>query len=197
MGACPLGSIQNAFASAGHHAGWYVLGIILLYGVILGRTICGWLCPLGLIQELLHHIPTFKLKKNRLTRALSWLKYVLLAVFVAAIPLWYGLAHDIPVPGFCKYICPGGTLEGAVCLLSNANNAGLFGMLGILFTRKFVILMVIGLACIFCYRSFCRFLCPLGAVYGLFNRFSLVGVRVDGDRCNGCAAAAGDVRSPP
>ena len=188
VGACPLGSIQNALASSGHRAGWYVMGIILLFGVILGRTICGWLCPLGLIQELLHKIPTYKLKKSRITRALSWLKYVLLAVFAMAIPLWYGLRHDIPVPGFCKYICPAGTLEGAISLLSNPNNTGLFGMLGILFTRKFIILLIIGLACMFCYRSFCRFICPLGAIYGLFNRFCLVGVRVDEDRCNGCGA---------
>ena len=41
VGACPLGSIQNALASTGHRAGWYVMGIIMLFGVILGRTICG------------------------------------------------------------------------------------------------------------------------------------------------------------
>ena len=64
----------------------------------------------------------------------------------------------------------------------------LFGLLGILFTRKFIIMVIIGLACIFCYRSFCRFLCPLGAIYGLFNRFCLVGVRVEAARCNGCGA---------
>ena len=188
VGACPLGAIQNALASSGHRAGWYVMGILLLFGVTLGRTICGWLCPLGLIQELLHKIPTCKIRKSRITRALSWLKYVLLAVFVVAIPLWYGLKHDIPVPGFCKYICPAGTFEGAVGLLSNPNNTGLFGMLGILFTSKFTIMLIIGLACVFCYRTFCRFLCPLGAIYGLFNRFCLVGVRVDEDRCNGCGA---------
>ncbi len=188
VGACPLGSIQNALASTGHRAGWYVLGILLLFGVTLGRTICGWLCPLGLIQELLHKIPTYKLKKSRLTRALSWLKYIVLAVFVAAIPLWYGLRHDLPLPAFCKYICPAGTFEGAIALLSNPNNTGLYGMLGILFTRKFIIMLIIALACVFCYRSFCRFLCPLGAIYGLFNRFCLVGVRVDEDRCNSCGA---------
>ena len=188
VGACPLGSLQNALASSGHRAGWYVMGIFLLFGVSLGRTICGWLCPLGLIQELLNKIPTYKIKKSPVTRVLSWLKYILLAVFVIAIPLWYGLAHDIPVPGFCKYICPAGTLEGAIGLLSNSNNESLFGMLGILFTRKFIIMLVIGLACVFCYRSFCRFLCPLGAIYGLFNRFCLVGVRVDQSRCNGCGA---------
>ena len=188
VGACPLGSIQNALASTGHRAGWYVLGILMLYGVILGRTICGWLCPLGWIQELLNRIPSPKLRKSRVTRALSWLKYVLLAVFVVALPLWYGLRDDLPLPGFCKYICPAGTFEGAIGHLANPGNDAMFSMLGILFTRKFVIMLVIGLACVFCYRSFCRFICPLGAIYGLFNRFNIIGVKVDGDRCNHCGA---------
>jgi ferredoxin len=90
------------------------------------------------------------------------------------------------VPAFCKYICPAGTLEGAMALLSNPNNAGYFGMLGILFTRKFIIMLVIGALCIFCYRAFCRFLCPLGALYGMFNRLAVIGVKVDMDKCNGC-----------
>ena len=188
VGACPLGAIQNALASAGHRAGWYVLGIMLLYGVILGRTICGWLCPMGLIQELLHRIPTPKLPKSRVTRALSWLKYVVLGALVVALPLWYGLRYDLPLPAFCKYICPAGTAEGAMVLLANPANASFYGMLGLLFTRKFVIMLVIGLACVFCYRSFCRFLCPLGAIYGLFNRFNVIGVKVDADRCNQCGA---------
>ena len=188
VGACPLGALQNALASTGHRAGWYMMGIILLFGTVLGRTICGWICPVGLIQELLHKIPTFKIKKNRITRLLSCLKYVFLAVFVIAVPLWYGLRHDIPVPGFCKYICPAGTFEGAIGLLSNPNNSSLFGMLGVFFTSKFVIMIIIALACIFCYRSFCRFICPLGAIYGLFNRFCLVGVKVDMSKCNGCGS---------
>ena len=188
IGACPLGSIQNALAAAGHQAGWYVLGIILLYGVILGRTICGWLCPLGLIQELLHKIPTPKIRKSRITRVLSWLKYILLAVFAAAIPLWYGLRHNMPLPGFCKYICPAGTFEGAIGLLANPVNSEKFSMLGILFTRKFIIMLLIGLLCVFCYRTFCRFICPLGAIYGLFNSFNVIGVKVDSSRCSGCGS---------
>ncbi len=187
-GACPLGAIQNALASTGHRAGWYVLGILLLFGVSLGRTICGWLCPLGLIQELLHKIPAPKIKKSAVSRALTWLKYVILAVFVIALPLWYGLLYDLPLPAFCKCICPAGTLEGAVGLLSNPVNASFYSMLGVLFTRKAVIMVIIGLACVFCYRSFCRFLCPLGAIYGLFNRFSIIGVKVDAGKCTRCGA---------
>ena len=188
VGACPLGAIQNALASSGHRAGWYVLGIVLLFGATLGRTICGWLCPMGLVQELLHAIPTPKLRKSPVTRALSYLKYVVLAVFVAAIPLWYGVRRGLPVPAFCKYICPAGILEGAFGLLASPNNAGLLSSLGLLFTRKFVIMLAIGLACVFCYRAFCRFLCPLGAIYGTFNRLALTGVRVDAGRCSRCGA---------
>ena len=167
IGACPLGSLKNALAASGRHAGFYMYGILLLFGLTLGRTICGWICPLGLIQELLYKVPTYKLKKNRVTHALTYLKYVLLAVFVIAIPLWHGLREGMAVPGFCKYICPAGTLEGAVGLLSNPKNADYFAMLGPLFTRKFVIMLIIGTACVFIYRSFCRFLCPLGAIYGI------------------------------
>ena len=109
-------------------------------------------------------------------------------MFVAVIPIAYGLKENIPLPAFCKYICPAGTLEGAVGLLSNSVNTEMFGMLGILFTRKFVIMMMIGLLCVFLYRSFCRFLCPLGAIYGLFNRYSVIGVKVDAGLCNHCGA---------
>ena len=186
IASCPLGSLQNALNAAGHTAPWYVLGILALFGVILGRTICGWICPLGLIQELLHRIPTPKIRKSHVTRKLSYLKYVFLAVFVIAIPLIYGIGKGLILPGFCKYICPAGTFEGAVGLLQNPANATSFYQLGAVFTNKWVIMLVIGLACVFCYRTFCRFFCPLGAIYGFFNRFALTGVRVNPDRCNGC-----------
>ena len=185
IGACPLGALQNALAATGSRAPWYVLGILLLFGLTLGRTICGWLCPMGLIQELLHKIPTPKIKKSRVTRALSYVKYGILAVFVLALPLVYA-ARRVPLPAFCKYICPAGTLEGAVGLLANPANADKLSMLGILFTRKLVILIAILAACVFIYRAFCRFLCPLGAIYGLFARVALIGVRVDAGKCTGC-----------
>lgn len=190
VGACPLGALQNALASSGARGPWYVLGILLLFGLTLGRTICGYLCPFGLIQELFHKIPSPKLKKNRVTRALSWVKYAVLAVFVIAIPLWYMLRH-VPMPGFCKYICPAGTLEGAVGLLAHPANADAFSMLNILFTRKFIILVLVLGGCVFLYRPFCRFLCPLGAIYGLFARVNIVGVKVDASKCTNCGLCVG------
>ena len=187
VGACPLGALQNAIAASANRPAFYVVGLLLLFGLTLGRVICGWLCPVGMIQELLHKVPTPKLKKNRYTRALSWLKYVILAVFAVIIPFWYSL-QQYPLPAFCKYICPAGTLEGAVGLLSHPANAEKFSMLGILFTRKLLILAGVLAACVFIYRAFCRFLCPLGALYGLFARIALLGVRVDKSQCSGCGA---------
>ena len=190
--ACPLGALQNALANSGAKVPYYVFGILLLYGVLFGRWICGFLCPFGLIQELLHKIKTPKLKKNRVTKVLSYLKYVILAVFVIIIPLIYALrASAIPLPAFCKYICPSGTLLGAVGLLSNESNDYMFSMLGPLFTWKFCLLVVIIVACIFIYRAFCRFLCPLGAIYGLFNKISLLGIKLEQPKCVNCGLCVG------
>ena len=186
IASCPLGALQNALSAAGHTAPWYVLGILALFGVILGRTVCGWICPMGLIQELLHKIPTPKIRKSRVTRMLSYLKYIFLAVFVLFIPLFYGVGKGMSLPGFCKYICPAGTLEGAVGILQSPVNSSSFLQLKALFTNKWVIMVALGLACVFCYRTFCRFVCPLGAIYGFFNRFALTGVKVNPDRCTGC-----------
>ena len=185
VAACPLGALQNALASSGNRAPWYVLGILMLFGLTLGRTICGWLCPIGLIQELFYKIPVPKLKKNRVTHVLSYLKYVILVVFVIAVPLAYS-AQNFPVPAFCKYICPAGTFEGAMGLLANPVNAAKFSMLNILFTRKFIVMVIIFAACIFIYRAFCRFLCPLGAIYGMFSRLSVLGVKVEASKCTHC-----------
>ena len=86
-GACPLGSLQNSLSSTEKGSWYYVVGILLLWGILFGRMICGWLCPFGLIQELLYKIKTPKLKKNRFTRILSYFKYVLLVFFVIIIDI--------------------------------------------------------------------------------------------------------------
>ncbi len=184
-GSCPVGALQNAMSSANKTVPYYILGILLLYGFLFGRWICGFLCPFGLIQELLHKIKTPKLKKGKLTRILSYFKYVVLVVFCLIIPLLY-MFKDFPLPGFCKYICPAGTLEGAMGLLSNSVNASSFRMLGPLFTWKFLLMVSFLVGAVFIYRIFCRFLCPLGALYGLFNKISMFGVKLEKSKCTDC-----------
>ena len=185
VGSCPLGALQNAMYGSGTKTPVYVLGILALFGIMLGRVICGFLCPTGLLQDLLYKIKTPKLKKNKITRILSYFKYVLLIGLVIAVPLAFML-QNTPVPAFCKYLCPSGTLGGAILLLINPVNADMYGMLGGLFTWKFAVLVVILLASVFMYRPFCRFVCPLGAIYGFFNKIALLGVKVEKDKCTDC-----------
>ena len=180
VGACPLGALQNALSASGTRAPAYLFGIIILFGLLLGRTVCGFLCPVGLGQELLYKIKTPKVKKNKVTHVFSYFKYVLLAVLVIIVPL------TIAIPGFCEYICPAGTFEGGVGLLSNPENEGLLASLGPLFTWKFTVLVLVIVGSIFFYRFFCRFLCPLGALYGFFCRVAMLGVKLDKNKCTDC-----------
>ena len=184
VGACPLGTLQGAISSD-RSTIYYVFGTLLLYSIIFGRMICGWLCPFGLIQELLYKIKTPKVKKSKITRLLSYFKYVLLVFFVFIVPIVYAF-RDTPLPAFCKYICPAGTIEGGLLLLANKVNASYFSMLGPIFTWKFVLMISIVVGSVFIFRLFCRFICPLGALYGLFNRLSFFGIKVEKSKCTNC-----------
>lgn len=184
IGSCPLGSLQNAISNLPRKAPFYIAGFIMLIGIALGRVVCGFLCPFGLIQELLHKIPTPKLKKSKWTRRLAWLKYIILAVFVLLLPLWYAFAKGLPVPTFCKYICPAGTLEGGFPLV--VLRPEYRGVIGVLFGWKTLLCIAILISCVFIYRSFCRFLCPLGAIYSLFAKVAIFAVRIDAEKCTNC-----------
>ena len=178
VASCPLGSLQNAVASSGRTIPFYIIGTLLLFGVLFGRFICGFLCPFGLIQELLYKIPSPKLKKSKVTRKLSCLKYIILAVFVVILPLMFAY------PGFCKYICPAGTLEAGIPLMMYDETIA--SLRGALFNWKAAVLAAVVIGAVIVYRGFCRFICPLGAIYSFFNRISIVGVTVDEAKCTKC-----------
>lgn len=184
VGSCPLGSLQSAFGEIRYKLPLYIVGFLLLMGVLLGRAICGFLCPFGFLQELLYKIPTPKLKKNRVTKALSYLKYVLLAVLVIGWPLGTLFFSGTAVPGFCKYVCPAGTVEGGIPLA--IANPMIRQAVGLLFSWKVCLAGIILISCVFIFRSFCRFLCPLGAIYSFFNPVAVFGVKVDEHKCTGC-----------
>lgn len=192
VAACPLGSLQSALVSSKYKFPYYILGLLLLFGALLGRFVCGYLCPFGFLQELLYKIPTPKLKKHRWTRWLSYLKYVILVLFVIILPL------VTLTPAFCKYICPAGTLEAGLPLVWM--NEALQALTGHLYLWKLLLMILFLISMIFIFRSFCRFFCPLGAFYSLFNRISLLQIRVDQNRCDHCHACVQhcrmDIRTP-
>lgn len=187
LGSCPIGSLQAVLASRDYKFTFYVVGFLLVVGALLGRFVCGWLCPFGLVQDLLYKIPFVKkLRKLPGDRWLRYLKYVILALFVIILPLTVLDIVGQGQPWFCKYICPSGTLFGGVPLISA--NPLLRGALGWLFTWKMGILVVLVLLSVLVYRPFCRYICPLGAIYGFFNGVALYRYSIDEHKCTHCGA---------
>ena len=186
VASCPIGALQSLLNQQGFHIPFRMLGFFFVVGSLLGRFVCGWLCPFGLVQDLLHKIPVFQ-KRKRLPfhQVLKYGKYVVLVllVCVGSMFLFRGYAK---VPAFCKYLCPSGTLFGAIPLLGT--NTGLRGQIGGLFLWKLGILLLIVVLSIKVYRPFCQYLCPLGAIYGWFNRFSLVQIHWEKEQCVSCGA---------
>lgn len=186
VGSCPMGALQAALNDKNITVPFGVLGFLFIFGSIFGRFVCGWLCPFGLFQDLLHKIPFCKKRKHLPGhRVLKYGKYVVLVglVIIGSAFLWGGY---VKVPAFCKYLCPSGTLMGAIPLLGA--NEDLASQVGGLFGWKMGILVLLVLMSVMVYRPFCQYLCPLGAVYGWFNRYSLVQIRWNQDACTSCMA---------
>ena len=184
--ACPIGALQALLNQRELTVPFWALGFLFLFGSLLGRFVCGWLCPFGLVQDLLHKIPLFR-KRKRLPfhRVLKYGKYavLILLVGVGSTVLFSGFTK---VPAFCKYLCPSGTLLGALPLLGA--NASLRSQAGWLFSWKAAVLLAVVVLSIKVYRPFCQYLCPLGAIYGWFNRFSLVQIHWETEQCVHCGA---------
>ena len=186
-GACPIGSFQSMVGSSKFSFSYYITGFLILLGVLLGRFICGFLCPFGWLQELLHKIPTKKLSTKKL-KPLTYLKYVILAVMVVLLPAIIVSDVGIGDPFFCKYLCPQGVLEGAIPL--SAVNAGIRAALGSLFTWKLTVLLTVVVLSVLFFRPFCKWICPLGAFYALLNKVSLFQMKVDKNKCVSCGKCA-------
>ena len=178
IGACPLGILQTSLLNSKYKIPVLIFGIIIFFGIVLGRIICGFFCPFGFLQEIIYKIKTKKILKNNITKKLTSIKYVVLVIFVFIIPL------AIKYPGFCKYICPVGTIEGGIPLTTI--NQSLKSLRGILFNFKIIVLIMILFSSVFIFRFFCRFLCPLGAIYSLFNKISFFNIILDNKKCINC-----------
>ncbi len=188
IGACPIGTIKHAMATMRARAavgeyqfGLYAIGSIGVVGSLVGRFACGWLCPFGLVQELLYKIPG---PKFRIPRFLGYLKYVVLVLTVFILPALVLDAFGYGDTWFCTWICPAGTLEAGLPLV--AANAAVRSQVGWLFAWKVALLVAFAGWMIVSMRPFCRTICPLGAILGLFNKTSFLRLKVDTSACTSC-----------
>ena len=179
---CPIGSLQHFMAIRAIPL--MLLGTLGLIGVLIGRLGCGWACPFGLLQDLLYKIPS---RKFHIFVPLTRLKYVILVVLVIAVPFATG------APWFSK-LCPYGTLTAGIPWVilnprdpSTHQAAIAAESIGALFAFKLIILGAFLALFVMVKRPFCRTVCPLGAIFSLFNRFSAVQLSVSA-QCRQCGA---------
>lgn len=185
LGACPMGALQAVLGNASYRISLYVFGYLAALGVLFGRLICGWMCPFGLFQDLLYKI-RMKGKRKNLPghKYLKYLRYIILVVFPILLVSVMLDVTGASMPWFCEWICPSGMLLGAIPLVTV--NEGLRTAIGIRFIWKLSVLLVITVLSVIYYRPFCKYLCPLGAIYGLFNPISSYRLIIDKDKCISC-----------
>ncbi|MBR6718995.1 MAG: 4Fe-4S binding protein [Oscillospiraceae bacterium] len=185
LGACPIGAMQAVAGGKERSFSFYVLGVLMLFGSLFGRLLCGVICPFGLIQDLIAKIPLRKITVPvKADHVLRYLKYVILALMVVILPAAVTGPLGTGDPWFCKYLCPAGTLESGIPLV--LLNPPLRKLAGALFSWKFAVMLAVLIGAVKIPRLFCRYLCPLGAFYALFNRFACYQMHVSKERCIGC-----------
>lgn len=185
LGSCPLALLQTGIASlVSSGFTFFIFIFLVLVGITLGRFACGWLCPFGLIQELIFQIPLPKVALKERFKRLEYIKYIILILFVFLLPALgaYGMSST----AFCKYICPVEVLEANLPLM--IVRPSLMSTMGFLFKWKSFFLAAALLLSVIVFKPFCRFICPLGAIYSLFNPVSLYRFRVDHNKCTGCTS---------
>jgi ferredoxin-type protein NapH len=181
MFACPIGAMQAVAAGLTYQISFYVIGIVGAVGAVVGRMACGWICPFGLLQEYLYKIPS---PKFQIPRFLTYAKYVFLFGMVLLLPALLVDDFGLGEPYFCKFVCPAGTIEAGIPL--PLIEPGLRAQLGSLYLWKVSLLVFFIAWMIVSQRAFCRTTCPLGALYALFNRFSLYSMNWNATTCIKC-----------
>lgn len=171
---CPIG-VMGQFAGVGL-VPLTVIGVIAVAGLVAGRFLCGWACPFGFLQDLLHKVPYIKFS---IPPWMRFIKYGVLAVLVIGVPIF--LTTDSSLY-FCR-LCPVATIESAVpwAIINGTTNPTQLGIrLAILFA---IVILVMGHR-----RFFCKVLCPLGACLSVFNRFGAVFPERKDTSCTECGA---------
>jgi len=178
---CPIGSLQHFVIIKA--IPFFLLGFFGIVGSAVGRMACGWVCPFGFFQELLYKVKTRKIYPPKI---LNYLKYPVLVILTLLIAYWLG------EPWFCK-LCPVGTLEASIPLVIWNPPGGIFSQGGTIITKleflfyiKLAILLGFVAVNFFIKRPFCRYACPLGAIYSLFNKFSFYRLEVNAKNCTYC-----------
>lgn len=180
-GICPFGGVVSLYqlATVGslvkkvHDASLVLMGIAFFLVILVGPAFCGWVCPLGTVEELIGRIGSriFKKKYNTFIPAsideyLRYFRYGVLVwvIYVTASTMMLVFADYDPYYALFNF------WTGEVPLTA------------------MVILAVTLIGSLFIERPFCKYACPYGALLGLFNKVRIFTIRRNADTCINCKA---------
>jgi len=202
-------TVWNAFEALQYAITFWIfpylaIAIFVLFGTIFGKTSCGWICPFGLFQDLFSFIPIKKKKVSRPTNknlsriGLTLVGFILIFSFIIGVTYSrnptdaqkaaFGAGKDMPY----STIDPVSTLFATLYyylrwgMQSDSLGAEIGDWRFIFFLRLFILIAVLVLIILYP-RAYCRWICPSGAILGIFSRYSLFGLRINKNRCiSGC-----------
>jgi ferredoxin-type protein NapH len=177
---CPIAVFSCPIGIMGHYLALGIIpimliGMIVFIGALVGRALCGWVCPFGFLQELLYKIPSPKLQ---LWSPLKYGKYIVLGIFSIMVPFLWGVES---VWYFCR-VCPAAAFEASLpygIMLGGFSNVG-----WAIFRFSLAILVLV--MSVFTIRFFCRVFCPVGAITALLNPISAFALRHNTSACPSC-----------
>ncbi len=169
---CPIGTIQHFMVTG--HVPYYAMGILGVVGSSIGRMTCGTLCPFGFLQDILYK---FRSWKFGIPTFLRYGKYLVLVGLVFIIPY-------VTQENWFSKLCPMGTLIGGIPWVTL--NLNVRSMIKWLFWVKISILLLFISTSVLSKRPFCRVVCPLGAIFSVFNKASFFRLEWNPDTCTKC-----------
>lgn len=178
---CPFGGVVSIyqFAATGtmvqkiHESSFVLMAIVFLLTIAFGPVFCGWVCPMGTVQELISRLGRKLLGKRhnryipaRVDSYLRYLRYVVLGwvIWVTA------RSGQLIFADYDPYFALFNFWSGEVAL------------------SALTILGVVLIASLFVERPFCKYACPYGAVLGVFNLFRIFGIKRKASTCISCKA---------
>jgi len=173
--ACPVGVFVH-YAAYGVFP-FLAVGTVLLLGVLIGRLLCGWVCPFGLLQDLLYKVPS---PKFHLPAWTAYIKYAVLLLTVLLLPFLFG---EQTLLSFCR-ICPASAIQVTI---PNIIGSGM-STITIMTVVKLLVLGIVLVGAILSTRSFCKVLCPIGAMLAPLNFIALWKIKVPTQNCLTCKA---------
>jgi polyferredoxin len=184
---------------------WIAIASFLVIGILLGKSLCGWVCPFGFIQDLVGFIKRKQREFSlRTHESMIYVKYAVLGVTlfisitffatkVAGVSESYEKALGIFAKAPFTALSPAETLFATVPRtvrdFSNAVSAnqvdilsGIANLPPLFWVQLFIMAGVLVFA-VYIPRSWCKYFCPHGAIMAVLNRFSFLGLRRELVKC--------------